>query len=127
MCPKEWAALEATEIETQKFCSQCNELVYLCVSDEETLSHARAGHCIARELPDVAELPAMIIGRPKDLPVVTETQQEAAKWAQREHGIDDSLKNVTAERSCPECHYPAPRWREVCRVCGFKMGRAKQE
>jgi hypothetical protein len=123
VCPREWHELLTTDRETERRCNECNEIVYLCVSDDETTSHARSGHCIAREVPDESELPTMYLGRPKKLPPITKSQKQALAWTSRERGIDDSLKNMDAQRQCPECNYPAPDWRKTCRVCGFEMGR----
>lgn len=123
VCPQEWSALDATEVDTQRFCTQCSKTVYLCVTDEETLAHARIGNCIARELPDKSELPVMYVGRPKNPPPVTDAHKEALAWTHREGGINDSLKNIDAERCCPKCEYPAPVWRTTCRVCAYEMGR----
>ena len=126
VCPRDWSALNSTDIESQRFCSHCNETVYLCTTDAETLSHARAGHCVARELPDESELPVIYLGRPTNPPPITESHERALEWTYRERGIDDSLKNFDSERCCPKCEFPAPDWRVDCRVCGFKMGRVNR-
>lgn len=97
--------------------------MFFCTTDHETIEHAKAGHCIARELPDENELPVTYLGEPVNVPVTTPEQQEADKWTGRERAIDDSIKNADADRACPKCNYPAPRWRLACRVCGFEMGR----
>lgn len=78
------------------------------MSDEETIERAKAGHCIAREIPDEKELPKLMIGMPKDPVVQTPEQKEALKLSGREHAIDDSIKNADSKRSCPQCYYPAP-------------------
>ena len=121
-CPRTWDALTPTDDAKQRFCDQCAQMVYFCTTDEETIARAKAGDCIARAIPDRSELPEMVLGRA--LPVEpTEDQRVASQLARREHGIDDSIKNADAERSCPQCGYPAPPWRVDCRVCGFVMGR----
>jgi hypothetical protein len=97
--------------------------VHFCDSDEQTIAHAKAGHCIARELPNADELPAIYVGMPKELPVQTREQTAAAEWFSRERGIDDSIRNADSIRCCPECNFPAPPWRVSYRVCGFEMGR----
>ncbi|MCP4787811.1 MAG: hypothetical protein GY903_09765 [Fuerstiella sp.] len=126
VCPQQWDALQPTADESQRLCTACNELVHLCLTDSETLEHARAGHCIAREIPDSSELPAMYVGRATNVPPHTESQENALEWTHRERGIDDSLKNIDAERYCPKCDYPAPDWRTTCRVCGFEFGRVNR-
>jgi hypothetical protein len=123
VCPERWEKLTPTGDATVRHCDQCNQEVYLCTTDEQTLSHARAGHCIAREIPDESEVPGIYLGRPKYVPPTTPRQEEALRLSRREDGIKDALKNVRSPRSCPRCHYPAPSWRTVCRVCGEHIGR----
>lgn len=125
VCPKNWADLVRTEIESQRFCESCERTVYLCVTDADTLEHARAGHCVAREMPDSSELPRLVLGQPAEPIERTESQNQALAWVHREQGIDDSLRNIDAPRCCKQCGFPAPDWRESCRVCGFKFGRVR--
>jgi hypothetical protein len=123
-CPRTWDSLSATADSAIRYCDQCRERVYLCVTDLETIEHAKAGHCIARECPHETELPAMVIGRP-DVPTeFTKAQEAALERLHRESGIDDSIRNIDAPRCCPKCQFPAPPWRVSCRVCGFEMGRS---
>ncbi|HTL27611.1 MAG TPA: hypothetical protein VL282_00255 [Tepidisphaeraceae bacterium] len=123
-CPRLWEELTPTADASVRHCGHCKQDVYLCSTDDETLSHARAGHCIARMIPDESELPVMYLGQPKHVPPTTLKQDEALRLTHRERGIDDALKNLKAPRSCPRCHYPAPSWRSSCRVCGLELGRA---
>lgn len=90
-----------------------------------TVAHARAGHCIARELPDESELPVMFLGQPAAEEMESTLAQEGAwGWSARESAIDDSIRNApAAARARPRCSYPAPAWRAICQVCGFEMGR----
>jgi hypothetical protein len=124
VCPRKWEALTPTGDPAVRHCGQCNQDVYFCTADEQTLTHARAGHCIAREIPDDSDLPGIYLGRPTHVPKPTPEEVEAQRLSQREEGIKDALKNLNAPRSCPRCHYPAPSWRTVCRVCGLHIGRA---
>lgn len=57
VCPQKWGELQETEDKTKRFCDKCEQTVYFCITDDETRKHARAGHCIAREIPDTSELP----------------------------------------------------------------------
>lgn len=124
-CDKAWDELADTDRPDVRHCERCRSEVYFCVTDEETIAHAKAGHCIAREGPDQSELPAIIVGKPRDIPERTPVQSEAVAWKIREMHLDDSIQNVTRwTRACPRCSYPAPDWRMTCRVCGFEMGRA---
>jgi hypothetical protein len=123
-CPRRWEELTPSDEPTVKHCSACDQLVFFCVTDEETIAHAKAGHCIARELPDESELPHTYLGQPQEVPPVTEQQDRAERLMLRERGIDDSIKNAqSSSRCCPRCQYPAPNWRKTCRICGFEMGR----
>ncbi len=122
-CPKTWDELASTEDPNVRHCDQCQQLVHLCPSDAETIAHAKAGHCIAREIPDNSELPRLVVGQPSEPIECTEQQLSAMRWRSREDGVDDSLRNLDAIRSCPKCGYPAPHWRIQCRVCGFAFGR----
>ncbi len=125
VCPKNWEQLATIEDLSQRYCDRCERMVHLCKSDEETLAHARAGDCIARELPDESELPLMMLGMPEVEPEETASQRNALRWTGREAGIDDALANIQATRCCPQCDYPAPDWRKSCRVCGYEFGRVQ--
>lgn len=124
VCPQQWDALTPTGEPGVRHCGGCDRRVYLCETDAETQAHARAGHCIARELPDASEVRAVYLGLARELPPETPEQAEAGRRRLRERGIDDAIKNAgRSSRSCPECQYPAPDWRVSCRVCGFEFGR----
>ena len=124
VCPQRWEALAPTDELGVRFCGQCEQQVYFCESDEETIAHAHAGHCIARELPDASELPRAYIGQPAVRPPATPEQNRAGLWKVRERAVDDAIKNARrSTRFCPKCRYPAPDWRVSCRVCGFEFCR----
>ena len=67
-CPKSWDSLELLADPQTKHCQTCNQTVYLCVSDEETLQHAEQGHCVARSIPSVdsatADSKSYFLGEP---------------------------------------------------------------
>jgi|ERR1051326_1258452 hypothetical protein len=126
-CPKRWSELAQTNSSDVRHCSVCERDVYLCTTDEQTIQHAKAGDCIARELPANGQFGTMVLGKPKKPIVRTPKQEEAYQRLILEFGIDDSIRNANCGRSCPQCNYPAPKWRVTCRVCGFKMGRALDE
>lgn len=125
-CPKRWDELQVTDSVNARHCFVCGEDVFFCSSAEETLEHARAGHCIAREEPHPSELPRVVLGRPTVVPVVTTEQERARAWARREHGINILLRGrlEAASRPCPDCGYPVPSFRKSCYVCGLEIGRA---
>ncbi len=125
VCPKTWGSLQPTGEPNVRHCSRCDEDVYYCATDAETIAHARAGHCVAREMPIRAELPPVIVGRVAPVAHTSE-QQAASKAAHRERGIDTLLQGRAASctRDCPECGYPVPGFRRSCYVCGFEVGRS---
>lgn len=124
-CPRTWEGLQPTADSDIRHCTQCNEDVHFCRTDEETLRHARAGHCIAREEPHPDELPHLVLGRPAVHPVRTPEQERASALRRREAGITDALDNARYEgaRDCPGCGYPVPSFRRTCYVCSFELGR----
>ena len=121
-CPLNWDALTPTAERQTRYCDTCNQSVFLCESDEETISHAEQGHCIARRAPRTDDIPGIVVGEPDSewlqAHQPTAQQEEARKWNQRERNINDALNNLkfTANR-CSACGYPLPSWWEACRVC----------
>ena len=108
VCPRRWEGLTPTDEPTVRHCGQCDRQVYFCSTDAETIAHARVGNCIAREMPDAAELPRVYVGQPVGLPPVTPQQEEARRFMLRERGVDDAIKNARrSSRYCPRCGYPA--------------------
>lgn len=55
VCPKHWDELAVTEAEDERFCSQCNEKVYVCTTLEQMAAHARDRHCVALVLAESPE------------------------------------------------------------------------
>jgi hypothetical protein len=122
-CPNDWDSLEPQSEPGPRHCQMCNELVYLCESDAEMLSHAEQGHCIAWEIPQMNELPKMVLGQPdaewlrKNHP--TPAQLAAQKKAAIAGAIAGALSDQKyTSRRCQNCHYPFPSWYGACRVCG---------
>ena len=125
-CPRTWEGLAPTSDPTVRHCGECDQDVYFCATDAETLEHARAGRCIAREDPHRSQLPQMVIGRPVVSVEPTERQRRALELRRKEHGITTLVRNrrfEAASRNCPECDYPVPDFRKSCYVCGFELGR----
>lgn len=126
VCPKTWDSLTLTDMDTVRHCDHCSRELYFCDSDAETIAHARAGHCIAREIPDPGKLPRVFVGMPSNLPEPTPEQKLAIEWFLRERSMEDAIKNAKSNRTCPNCNSPAPPWRPSCRVCGYEMGRVAE-
>jgi hypothetical protein len=126
-CPRTWDDLTPTSEPSVRHCGECGKDVYFCATDAETIDHARAGHCIAREEPHRSELSRLIVGRATVSAEPTERQRRALELRRREHGITllvNSGRLQGATRPCPECSYPVPGFRKSCCVCGFEVGRA---
>jgi hypothetical protein len=121
VCPKTWEHLSPTPAEGVRFCGTCAREVFLCISDAEAVTHARAGHCIAKPAPVRRGL-TLTLGEPEVQPTPEELllQEEAS----RESAKTDALRTVEyASRMCPVCGYPCADWLKSCRVCGFEIGR----
>jgi hypothetical protein len=108
--------------------------VYLCLTDEETVTNARAGHILARETPTHAELGIVTIktpsGSPRVLPYMDGTleQEEARRRRHHELAIDRAIEAVRySSRDCPQCGYPVADYRVYCQVCWFGIGRDLEE
>ncbi|MEN9360305.1 MAG: hypothetical protein RL095_1840 [Verrucomicrobiota bacterium] len=115
-CPLKWEALQSTEDDAIRFCDQCREKVYYCATDAETIEHARAGHCVARLMPEESQIPLMI-GRPR---IEDERMQILAKHRiRREHEINESIQNLPTISSCPKCGYPIPDHYIRCKICEY--------
>jgi hypothetical protein len=127
-CPKSWDSLEPLAYPRTKHCQTCNQTVYLCVSDEETLQHAEQGHCVARTIPRVDsatdDSENYVLGEPDAKWLRKKVAKERAKReveerATREINIGEALRDghFTARR-CQACHYPVAKWYDACRICG---------
>jgi hypothetical protein len=46
-CPKSWDQLFRTNVDSVRFCDQCEKNVYLSNSSTEALEHASKGECVA--------------------------------------------------------------------------------
>ena len=123
-CPKRWEELESTTDGAVRRCMVCMADVYFCVSPEETLEHARANHCIARDEPDSSERATVVVGRPS-IVEADPAKERASALVRRERGIDRVLAGRfdASSRHCPTCGYPVPGFRQSCWVCGHSMGR----
>lgn len=124
-CPKRWDDLAPTDSPSTRHCPKCDHDVHFCATDEETLAHARAGRCVAREEPDGSEM-RFIVGRAAPLaPEAAEKQSRAIARRRRERGINILLNGrlEAPSRPCPGCAYPVPNFRESCYVCGSVVGR----
>ena len=127
-CDLDWDKLDPGNSDREKNCKICNRTVYLCETDEETMDHADQGHCVARAIPNISEVPLVVFGEP-DAEWLRANQQnpklrEAAKRYNREQAINDALDNLTfTSRRCESCGYPFPSWWKCCRVCGSTVFR----
>ncbi len=83
VCPLQWEALAPTDDPAIRHCARCARQVHYCTTDAETIAHAKAGHCIAREMPDIAGMRAVYMGEPNSSksrqPPETAQQAEVAR------------------------------------------------
>jgi hypothetical protein len=121
-CPRTWAEMAATSDPDVRRCAQCDDFVYFCRSDAETLEHAFAGHCIAREEPSEAELPDLVIGRPRSFGPTPREERALALWS-REHAIAAAIgsEQRSVGARCPECTFPISSGQKRCGVCGVEL------
>ena len=87
-CPRKWEALTDTADPAVRHCESCGKSVFFCATDEETIAHARAGECVAREEPEPGDLGRMVLGRPSVPVVVTPEQMANRARLARERGIN---------------------------------------
>jgi hypothetical protein len=66
-CPMEWKNLTVGRNRKQRLCTSCDETVYLCLTEAESIENTRLGRCIAIPktgfLPEVPKWMNMTIGR----------------------------------------------------------------
>ena len=125
-CPQKWDELQPTDADRVRHCTTCDRDVFFCTTAAETLAHARAGRCIAREIPHASELPQTYVGRPEPaLPPRTAEQRRALELVHREQGIEILLNGrlESSSRDCDICGYPVPDFRKSCYVCRNAVGR----
>lgn len=46
-CTKKWEELQVTEVQGQKFCDDCQQIVYLCMNDRELNEAILRNRCVA--------------------------------------------------------------------------------
>lgn len=46
-CPKQWDALKPTDNEDQRYCNECNQIVYFCHTPDELMAAIQANRCVA--------------------------------------------------------------------------------
>jgi len=112
-CPLNWSDLRETEEENKRFCNQCENDVFLCKTDGETIDHAKQGHCIARVNFNIKK--KITIGQTKLDPseIIAENRNR------REEAITVALK-VNSGKTCKRCSYPVNEDSLDCEVCKVK-------
>jgi hypothetical protein len=51
-CPLQWRALTQTDDPLVRYCDECQKPVYFCEDRGARIDHAKAGHCMAFEVPE---------------------------------------------------------------------------
>ncbi len=46
-CPKEWKSLKPTKKEDQRYCNECNQIVYFCKRGKQLMAAIKEDHCVA--------------------------------------------------------------------------------
>jgi len=97
-CPKTWDRLFETNIESVRYCDQCDRNVYLCDSSSEAVDNASKGRCVAVPIEltpysrDLLESERLVVGLMKPPPIRSEErlllQNEFRGQAPRWLGID---------------------------------------
>jgi hypothetical protein len=129
ICPRAWESLSPTPDDFIRVCETCSREVFFCEGDAEAVDHAKAGHCIAKPMPDGSGRPVMYLGEPiVPPPMPTPQQRSVMEEYRREEAKTKGLRDVEyASRMCPRCGYPCADWLTVCRVCQFVIGRGARE
>ena len=109
-CPLDWSDLQETEEQKIKFCNQCENNVFLCETDEETIEHAKQGHCIARVTFNIKK--ELTIGQTKLDP----SEVIAENRIRREEAVTKAL-NLEGENTCNRCFYPIEKGSSDCQIC----------
>lgn len=123
-CPRDWNQLRQTADSSIRYCAACEQNVYHCETDDETIRHARAGHCVARAEPAERGERDHVMGILGMVEPRSSEDRGALEWSMRERGIQAAISEQLTgeERSCVKCHYPVPDWRKTCFVCGYLVG-----
>ena len=117
-CPLLWENLKPTESKNVRYCNGCEQRVYFCENDEETLSHALQNHCVARnDGINVSETRGVVImGMPNAESIREGVLAEHRR--RKELAINESIKSNSA-KLCPKCSFPMPESDLVCKVCEY--------
>ena len=59
-CPKDWDALKRTETPAQRFCNECNQIVYFCHTAEELMVAMKEDRCVAINLGGLSSEDTMV-------------------------------------------------------------------
>jgi len=64
-CPKAWGALKLTEIEDQRYCTECEQIVYFCKTNKQLMTAIQEDRCVAVRVNDPEEdLTLIEVGMP---------------------------------------------------------------
>lgn len=107
-CTKKWSELTPTEISSQRFCSECEQMVFFCRNAEELEFEVRLNNCVAIERhPAQGKAPMIEVGVPQsdigynvpDPMTCWNTPQGAALFRKILHGetLDDDDRRTLEE------------------------------
>ena len=64
-CPKTWEALQHTDVDDQRYCTGCEQIVYFCRTSKQLMTAIQEDRCVAVRVIDPEEdLPRIEAGMP---------------------------------------------------------------
>ena len=113
-CPLKWDNLTRGDSDVVRHCSVCDRSVYYCATDEDAVSHAKRGHCIAMQVVSESELQLSVLGKPDVVSTNLEALYRHLVELEKQRAIRDATRS---NRDCETCGYPIASFRKECWVC----------
>ena len=64
-CPKDWDALKPTDREGERYCNECNQIVYFCRTNKQLMAAIQEDRCVAvRVNAPEEDVPLIEVGMP---------------------------------------------------------------
>lgn len=64
-CPKDWDALEPTDRDDERYCNECNQIVYFSKTGKQLMAAIKEDRCVAVKILDPeSDLPRIEVGMP---------------------------------------------------------------
>ncbi len=65
-CPKEWASLKPTDQPDQRYCNECNQIVYFCKTGKQLMAAIKEDRCVAVAVGGASNAD-MVLGLPESI------------------------------------------------------------